>query len=227
MYQGIASLRLMTLSPLRPDTGIATQSLDPDLAGEAAIVGADRVERALVVIDQVHLVHRQHEAADSDQLGEIGMAPGLGQHALARVDQQHRQVGGRRAGHHVARILLVARRVGDDELALGAGEEAIGDVDRDALLALGRQPVDEQREIDPLALRAVALAVAFERGELVVEDLLRFVEQPPDQRRLAVVDAAAGDEAQQLLLFLLLEPGADVGADQLASSESKRAGHQK
>ena len=111
------SLRLMTLSPLRPDTGIATHSAIPILLGEFAIIGDDRVERALVVIDQVHLVHGKHEAADADQLGEIGMAPGLGQHALARIDQQHGEVGGRRAGHHVARILLVARRVGDDELA--------------------------------------------------------------------------------------------------------------
>jgi hypothetical protein len=48
---------------------------------------------------------------------QVAVAPGLGQHALARVDQDHRQVGGRRAGDHVARVLLVARRVGDDELA--------------------------------------------------------------------------------------------------------------
>ena len=47
--------------------------------------------------------------------------------------------------------------------------------------------------------------------KLVVEDLLGVVEQPPDQRRLAVVDAAAGDEAQQLLPLLLSEPVRDVG----------------
>ena len=57
-------------------------------------------------------------------------------------------VGGRGAGDHVARVLLVARRVGDDELALVGGEEAVGDVDGDALLALGRQAVDQQREVD-------------------------------------------------------------------------------
>src|SRR5262249_58498457 len=99
----------------------------------------------------------------------------------------------------------------DDELAFLAGEEAVGDVDRDALLALGGKPVDEKREIDLLALRSVTLAVAFQRRQLVVEDLPGVVEQPPDQRRLAVVDAAAGDEAQQLLGLLLGEPGMDVG----------------
>ena len=65
-----------------------------------------------------------------------------------------------------------------------------------------------------------------QRVELVVEDLLALVEQPPDQRRLAVIDAAAGDEAQQLLRLLLREPGADVVADQLFFG-LERTGHQK
>jgi hypothetical protein len=37
----------------------------------------------------------------------------------------------------------VARRVGQDERALRRGEVAVGDVDRDALLALGAQAVGE------------------------------------------------------------------------------------
>ena len=126
------------------------KSLDADRCGERAIVGDDRVERGLVVADQVHLVDRQHDVADADQVREIGVAPRLGQHALARVDQDDREIGGRGAGHHVARVLLVARRVGDDELALLGREEAVGDVDGDALLALGGEAVDQQREVDLL-----------------------------------------------------------------------------
>src|SRR4029079_7211238 len=61
----------------------------------------------------------------------------------------------------------------------------------------------------------MTLAVAFERFELIVEDLLALVQQPADERRLAVIDAAARDEAQQLLFFLLLEPRADIGADEV------------
>ena len=68
--------------------------------------------------------------------------------ALGGVDQQDGEVGGRGAGRHVARVLDVARRVGDDEAALRRGEEAVGDVDGDALLALRLEPVDEQREVD-------------------------------------------------------------------------------
>jgi hypothetical protein len=71
------------------------------------------------------------------------------------------------------RVLFVAGRVGDDELALFGGEEAIGDVDGDALFALGGQAIDQQREVDLLPLRAHALAVGFQRGELVLEDHLR------------------------------------------------------
>ena len=93
------------------------------------------------------------------QMGEIAVAPGLGQHPLARVDQDHGEVGGRGAGDHVAGVLLVARGVGDDELALLGREEAIGHIDGDALLALGGEAVDQQREVDVLALRADALAV--------------------------------------------------------------------
>jgi hypothetical protein len=73
---------------------------------------------------------------------------------FARVDQQHREVRRRGAGGHVAGVLLVARRVGDDELALLGGEEAVGDVDGDALFAFGCEAVDEQGEIDVLALCA-------------------------------------------------------------------------
>ena len=92
-------------------------------------------------------------------MGEIAVPLGLGEHALARVDQDHGEIGGRGAGHHVARILLVAGRVGDDELALLGSEEAIGDVDGDALLTLGGEPVDQQREVDRLALGADALRI--------------------------------------------------------------------
>jgi hypothetical protein len=97
---------------------------------------------------------------------------------------------------HVARILLVAGRVGDDEGAPRRGEIAVGHVDSDALLALGFQPVEQQSEIDLGAHGAVLLRIAGARRQMIVEDQVLLVEQAADQGRLAVVNRAAGKETQ-------------------------------
>ena len=108
----------------------------------------------------------------------------------------------------------MAGRVGDDELALVGGEEAVGDVDGDALLALGGQAVDQQGEVDLAALGADLLGVGLQRGQLVLEDHLGVVEQAADQGRLAVVHRAAGEEAQQALVLVGVEIGLDVLGDE-------------
>ena len=105
-------------------------------------------EHAPVEVDQVHLVDRQHEIGDAEQLRDLRVPPRLRADAVARVDEEDGDVRRRRAGRHVARVLLVARRVGEDELPPRGREIAVRDVDRDALLALGLQAVGEQREID-------------------------------------------------------------------------------
>ena len=124
------------------------------------------------------------------------MPAGLLADALARVDEHDREVGGRGARDHVARVLLVARGVGDDELAPGGLEVPIGDVDRDALLALGAQAVGQQSEVDVAV--AAALGGLHDVLELILEDRLGVVQQAADQRRLAVVDRSGGGEPQQL-----------------------------
>ena len=114
-----------------------------------------------------------------------------------RASIEHdREVRGGGAGDHVARVLNVAGRVGDDELAPRRGEVAVGDVDGDALLALGAQAVGQQRQVD-LGVAAPA-AGPLDGGELVLEDALRVVQQAADERALAVVDRAGGGEAQQV-----------------------------
>ena len=87
------------------------------------------------------------------------------------------------------------RRVGDDELASVGGEVAVGDINRDTLLALGAEPVHEQREIKIFALRSRLAAVRLQRGELIVEQRLAVIEQPAEQGRLAIVDRPAGKQA--------------------------------
>ena len=95
--------------------------------------------------------------------------------------------------------------VGDDELALRGREIAIRHVDGDALLALGLQAVDQQCQIRHLAGGAPAAAVVGHGRQLVVEYLAGVVQQASDERGLAVVHRAAGDEAQQVDLALLRE----------------------
>ena len=156
----------------------------------------DVVEDLLVVADEVHLVHAEDQVRDPQQRRDVGVAPGLLADALARIHEHDRQVGGRGAGDHVPGVLLVAGRVGDDELAPRSGEVPVGDVDRDPLLALGSQPVSEQRQVQVAV--AAALGGQLDVLELVLEDRLGVVKQAADQRRLAVVDRACGGDPQQL-----------------------------
>ena len=134
--------------------------------------------------------------ADAQQRGYEGVPPRLRQNTEPRIHQQHRDISGGGAGGHVARVLFVAGRVGDNEGTFFGGEETIRDIDGDALFALRLQPVHQQREIDIIAVGAVLAAVAFQGGHLIVEQLLAVIQQPPDQGGFAVIHAAAGQEPQ-------------------------------
>ena len=166
-----------------------------ELGRELAELEADALEDLLVVVDEVHLVDAQHEVRHAEQRREERVPPRLLDDAVARVDEDQREVGGRRAGHHVARVLDVAGGVGDDELAGRRGEVPVGDVDRDALFPLGPQAVGEQREVH--ALFAAQARRMLDRVEGVLEDLLGVVEQTTDERALAVVDRARGRESEE------------------------------
>ena len=171
---------------------------EADLIGEGLVLGDDLVVDGLVVIHEIHLVHGDHHVGDAHELGQVAVTTGLGEHALARVDQDDRDVGGGCGGHHVAGVLLVARRVGDDVLA-GAGREvAVGHVDGDALLALGLQTVGKQRQID--CGQAALVGGLLDGGEGVGQDGLGVEQQAADQGALAVIDGAAGEEAQQAVV---------------------------
>ncbi len=84
------------------------------------------------------------------------------------------------------------------------------------------QAIHQQRQVHLVAGGAVLLAVLLEGLHVVVEDHVRVVQEPADERALAVVHAAAGDEAQQFLLLVQAQIGFDVAAD-----EFLLAGHQK
>jgi len=50
---------------------------------------------------------------------------------------------------------------------------------------------------------------------VILIDHLGVVQQPADQRALAVVHAAAGQQPQQLLALVLGEIGIDIRADEI------------
>ena len=182
-----------------------------ELRGEVPIFGGDALEHRLVVADQVHLVHRKHDAADAEQPNDVTVAPRLGEDSLARVHQHHREIGSGCAGGHVAGVLLVAGGVGDDELAPFGGEIPVRHVDGDPLLALRLQAIEEKGEIGHAVRRAGLAADARQFAQLIVENRLGIVEQAPDHGALAVVDAAAGDEAQHALGFVARKKRLEFG----------------
>ena len=58
----------------------------PELRRDAVELRAQCVEARLVVVDQIHLVDREHDVADAEQASDRGVATRLRQHALLRVD---------------------------------------------------------------------------------------------------------------------------------------------
>ena len=125
------------------------------------------------------------------------MPPGLRQHALARIDQDDGELA---VEAPVAMLRVYCSWPGVSatmNVRLRGGEEAVGDVDGDALLALGLEPVDQEGEVDVLAGRAVLRGILCQRGSWSSNMSFGIVEQPADQRRLAVIDRAAGEKAQR------------------------------
>ncbi|MNH94734.1 hypothetical protein D3C73_473580 [compost metagenome] len=190
---------------------------------EFAEFGRDLFEHCLVVTDQVDLVDRQHELPDAHQRRDRCVPTGLFEQADAGVSQKDGEIGGRGAGHHVAGILLVAGCIGDDEGAAIRGEIAIGDIDRDALFAFCLKAIEQQREIGQaeIVLRAT---VTRKRRRLVFLDRLGVPEKPADQGRLAVIDGAAGDQAQRPRIARNAGGGFGEGNDIRRSSDGRSCG---
>ena len=140
------------------------------------------------------------------------MTAGLRLHPMAGIDEDDRELTGGGAGGHVPRVLLVAGRVGDDELALVGREITVGDIDGDALLALGLEAVGQEREIhlSGHAGRAELGAIALHGGKLILVDHLGIVQEPTDERGFSIVDGAARQKAKQFLFLMAIEIGVDI-----------------
>ncbi|SBT10469.1 conserved hypothetical protein [Candidatus Propionivibrio aalborgensis] len=163
------------------------------------VVGFDPVIDVLRIVDQIHLVDGHDNMRDVDQMGEVGVTSCLCQHAFARVDQDDGKIGGRGGGDHIAGVLFVPRRVGNDVLARAGSEVTIGDVDGDALFALGLKSVGQQREVNGFHASFFRRALYGVQG--VGQNRFGVEQKAADQRALAVVDTAAGQEAQEAVVF--------------------------
>ena len=131
------------------------------------------------------------------------MAPGLWEQAFGGVDQDHGEVCCRSTCCHISGVLFVARCIGNDELPSGGTEIPVGHINGDSLFALSSQPIRQQGEINR-STRAVDLAF-LHRGELVLVDGFRVVQQSTDQCGLAVIHASGGGETKQFLPDIPIE----------------------
>ena len=60
---------------------------------QSHVVSHDLVVASARVVHQVHLVHGKQYVADAQQVDDVGVTLGLGEHSLAGVDQQQGEVG--------------------------------------------------------------------------------------------------------------------------------------
>ena len=152
---------------------------------------ADFLESFGAEIDAVHLVDDDRDLPDAEQMQQIAVPPGLVAHAFQRVDDQHRAVGLRGAGDHVAQKFGVAGRVDQHDVARAGAETDLRGVDGDALVALGLQRVEQER---PFKRHAAPRADRFQHFQLALGQAAGLVQQASDQRRLAVVDMTDDDD---------------------------------
>ena len=102
----------------------------------------------LLIADQVHLVDCHEHVGNSKQGCNVGMTAGLRKQTFGAVHKNHCKVRRGSARGHVARVLFVSGRVGNDELPLWRLEIAVGNIDRNSLFAFGAEAIGEKREID-------------------------------------------------------------------------------
>src|SRR6185312_4103660 len=105
------------------------------------VIDKDVVIPVLRIIHEVHLVDGDHNVRYVEQRCDDGMPARLFRDAVSGIDEDDDQIGIAGAGDHVAGILDMARRIGDDELAPRRREIFVGHVDGDTLLALGAKTV--------------------------------------------------------------------------------------
>ena len=134
-------------------------------------------EIAFQKIRQIHLVHDHDEMPDSKHAEQIGVPPALFAHAFVGADHQDGGVGARRAGDHVLQEFLVSRRVDDDVFASRRSKRNLGRVDRDVLILLFEQRVEQKSEFKFHSLRRARF---LHHLDLAFRERIGVVQNPTD-----------------------------------------------
>ena len=151
------------------DRGVAVEVLRLE---QVAALLLDQFHHFLVV-DHVGLVEGDEDGGDADLTGEQDVLAGLGHGAVGGCDHEDRAVHLGRAGDHVLDVVGVAGSVNVSVVTLLGLVLDVGNVDRDATIALLGSVVD-----------LIEGGVFVEVGVLVVQHLRDSCRQ----RRLAVVN---------------------------------------
>ena len=164
-----------------------------ELPAQRTEIVFDFAEHVFRPADEIHLVDGENDVFDADEVEDRRMTLGLLLDARSRIDEYDRNIGVRCPRRHVARVLLMAWRVDDDEAARIGIEILPGDVDGDALLAFGHETVEQHREVGKIGAGGLASRAA-DILALIFIKIGGIPEQAPDQRRLAVVNGTAGQK---------------------------------
>jgi hypothetical protein len=155
-------------------------------------LGFELEEARLIEADAIHFVDDHRHLRNAKQMKQVAVSTGLIAQALGGVDDEHRGVGLRGAGDHVAQELGMAGRIDQHDIARGSAEADLAGVERDALIAFGLQRVEEER---PLECHTAPVTHRLQRFQFAVGQTFGFMQQPADQRRFAVVDMARDHDA--------------------------------
>src|ERR1700735_5694764 len=97
----------------------------------------------------------------------------------------------------------MAGSIRNDEDTPGSGKIPVGHIDRDSLLAFGWEAINKQREVEIIPTGPVTPRVSYQGGTLIIRYKVRVVEKEANQCRFSIVDRAAGDKMQKILLYQL------------------------
>ena len=107
--------------------------------GKSTLIGRLLHDTDSLPLDHLEAVTDEEGVADLAALSD-----GLRAEREQGIHQQDRGVCVGSSGEHVAGVPLVAGGVGEDVAAGLGGEEAVGDIDGDALFAFRAQPVGQR-----------------------------------------------------------------------------------